>query len=597
MDLMDLIVANPLSVLLAAVVIYATLLILGSETVPKVTVSVDEEEREDTLQGRKKVDPTIKKTDCVPCWDPATMNELGEAPVMSDGDVHAAVARCQAAQAEWGKSDFKQRRTLLKILLRFIVENQETITRVACRESGKTQVDALFGEVLVTCEKLKWTIANGEKYLRPEKREPGTLMMMKTVRVEYHPLGVIGAIVPWNYPFHNVLNPIIASLFAGNGIVIKVSEYASWSIKYYGRMINACLEAAGAPTDLVQFVTGYGATGNALVTCKGVDKVIFVGSPGVGVKVMEAAAKNLTPVVLELGGKDPFVVCEDADLSKVIQIACRGVFQNMGQNCAGPERFFVYESAYEKFCSGVTSVVKQCKLGATLGDSAESVDCGAITMGSIQMAHYQKLVDDAVSKGAKVLAGGAIPGKDSPLHASKGSFYPPTILADVPSNALIAQEEIFGPIMCIFKVPGDSDEQAVAMANDCSFGLSSCAFSADAGRASRVASKLKAGMSAVNDLEGTTYMSQSLPFGGRGASGYDRFAGPEGLRGLCLVRSVSEDYFPFAFLQTAIPAPLQYPGTRGGGPLFASGLVQATYGYGVGDKVAGVAKILKSLMK
>jgi acyl-CoA reductase-like NAD-dependent aldehyde dehydrogenase len=358
----------------------------------------------------------------------------------------------------------------------------------------------MFGEVLVTCEKLKWTIANGAKVLADEPREAGTLMMMKSVRVEYRPLGVIGAIVPWNYPFHNVLNPVIAALFAGNGIVIKVSEYASWSIRYYGRMINECLKAAGAPTDLVQFVTGYGATGNALVTCKNVDKIIFVGSPGVGVMVQKAAAANLTPVVLELGGKDPFVVCEDADLSKVVQIACRGVFQNMGQNCAGPERFFVYEGAYDKFCTGVTAVVKQCKQGPTLGEGAESVDCGAITMGPVQIKHYQKLVDDAVSKGAKILAGGVTPGKDS-----IGSFYPPTILADVPSNALIAQEEIFGPIMCIFKVPGDSDDKAVEMANDCPFGLSSCAFSADAARASKLAGRLRAGMSAVNDLEGTAH--------------------------------------------------------------------------------------------
>merc|ERR1719506_2459117 len=122
-------------------------------------------------------------------------------------------------------------------------------------------LDAAFGEILTTCEKIRWLLSEGESALKPEPRSAGSMMFYKSARVEYHPLGVIGAIVPWNYPFHNILNPIIASLFAGNGIVIKVSEYASWSIKYYGRMINACLEAAGAPTDLVQFVTGYGATG------------------------------------------------------------------------------------------------------------------------------------------------------------------------------------------------------------------------------------------------------------------------------------------------------------------------------------------------
>lgn len=153
-------------------------------------------------------------------------------------------------------------------------------------------------------------------------------------------------------------------------------------------------------------------------------------------------------VVLELGGKDPFVVCDDADVKSIIQTACRGVWQNMGQNCAGPERFFVYEKVYDEFCDGVTKVVKGMKCGSSLGDPY--VDCGAICMGPRQMESYQRLVDDAVSKGAKVLSGGFIPGPDSVL--SKGSFYPPTVLADVPETALIAQEEIFGPIMCIFKV-------------------------------------------------------------------------------------------------------------------------------------------------
>ena len=164
--------------------------------------------------------------------------------------------------------------------------------------------------------------------------------------------------------------------------------------------------------------------------------------------VAKTAATNLTPVVLELGGKDPFIICDDADIPSIIQTACRGVWQNMGQNCAGPERFFVYEKVYDEFCDGVTRIVKNMKTGSSLGDPY--VDCGAICMGKKQLESYQKLVDDAVEKGAKILSGGYIPGPDSPL--SQGSFYPPTVLADVPENASIAQEEIFGPIMCIFKV-------------------------------------------------------------------------------------------------------------------------------------------------
>eukprot|EP00607_Mallomonas_marina_P003787 CAMPEP_0182430560 /NCGR_PEP_ID=MMETSP1167-20130531/41635_1 /TAXON_ID=2988 /ORGANISM="Mallomonas Sp, Strain CCMP3275" /LENGTH=478 /DNA_ID=CAMNT_0024615799 /DNA_START=337 /DNA_END=1773 /DNA_ORIENTATION=- len=469
-------------------------------------------------------------------------------------------------------------------MLRFITENQVDCARVAVRESGKTLLDAIIGEVLVTCEKLAWLSDKGEQCLTKEYRDTGRMMMMKRVYVEWVPLGVIGAIVPWNYPFHNVFNPVSAALFSGNSIVIKVSEYASWSIQYYKRVIDACLDAVQAPRDLVQFVVGYGAAGEALVS-SGVDKIIFVGSPGVGVKVAQTAARSLTPVVLELGGKDPFVVCEDADVKGIVQTACRGVWQNMGQNCAGPERFLVYEGVYQEFCDGVTRVTRELKTGPSLGDTG--VDCGAICMGPAQLRHYQRLVDDAVSKGARVLTGGCVP-SDPPLNT--GTFYPPTILADVPETAIIAQEEIFGPIMCIFKVKGNSDEEAVRMANNCEFALSSCAFSGSADRAKKISAQLVAGMSAVNDLEGCTYMSQSLPFGGCKKSGYDRFAGPEGLRGLCLMRSVCEDRF--SFLRNSIPPPMHYPAT-GVGHLFAQGLIHMFYSTSLMDKMKGVFMLIR----
>lgn len=415
----------------------------------KIIVEATKQETADKLEGCEKFNPEKLNgaRDTVYFWDPSTFDYLGETKAHTAEDVKAAVDRARVAQKEWKKSSFKTRKLLMRTMLKFITENQETCAKVAVRESGKTLLDAIIGEILVTCEKLVWLNDYGEKYLKREYRETGRMMMMKKAYVDYVPVGVVGAIVPWNYPFHNVFNPVSAALFSGNAIVIKVSEFASWSIRYYKAVIDECLKAVGAPTDLVQFVVGYGATGSALVT-SGVDKVIFVGSPGVGAIVAKTAADNLTPVVLELGGKDPFVVCDDADVSSIVQTACRGVWQNMGQNCAGPERFFVYEKVFDEFCDGVTKVVKKMKIGPSLGDP--SVDCGAICMGPKQMLHYQRLVDDAVVKGAKLLAGGFIPGKDSPL--SKGSFYPPTILADIPENAIIAQEEIFGPIMAIFKV-------------------------------------------------------------------------------------------------------------------------------------------------
>jgi acyl-CoA reductase-like NAD-dependent aldehyde dehydrogenase len=553
---------------------------------PAVHVPLEPEEAANVLEGYDKFEYAALKgeTKRVHLFDPSTLDYFGSVPAMGQKEVTAIVKKARVAQQTWGQSSFAQRRLLMRTMQRAIVENQEHIARVAVRDSGKTVLDALVGEVLVTCEKLAWLSSSGEQYLLPEERPVGRMMIMKTARVEWVPLGVIGAIVPWNYPFHNVFNPVSAALFAGNSIVLKVSEYASWSINYYKRLLDACLDAVGAPRDLVQFVVGYADAGSALVT-SGVDKIIFVGSPEVGAIVARTAAASLTPVVLELGGKDPFVVCDDVDVASIVQTACRGVWQNMGQNCAGPERFFVYDKVFDSFCDQVSKVVEQMKTGPSLSDAR--VDCGAICMGPEQLKKYQSLVDDAVRKGARVLAGGKIPLRRSEL--GKGSFYPPTVLADVPENARIAQEEIFGPIMCIFRVANNSDDEAVRLANNCDFALSSCAFSGSTARAKKLASRLTAGMSAVNDLEGTTYLNQSLPFGGCKKSGYDRFAGPEGLRGLCLIRSVCEDRF--GFIRNAIPPPMQYPST-GTGQSFAQGLIKFFYSTSLLGNFGGIWQLI-----
>ncbi|KAJ1632912.1 Aldehyde/histidinol dehydrogenase, partial [Pavlovales sp. CCMP2436] len=327
-------------------VVYYILKWLLAHPIPDIRVEIKEDEANDVLDpSRPLVDPAVSKKGVVQCWDPSSMKSLGELPAMGREEVVARIERSRRAQATWSKSSFNQRRLLLRTMLKYIVDNQETIARVSARDSGKAKVDAAMGEIMVTCEKLVWTIANAEQYLVPERRKSGTLMPHKRVWVEWVPVGVVGAIVPWNYPFHNLFNPLIAAIFSGNGFVVKVSEYASWSTRYYGRIIEECLKAAGAPCDLVQIVTGFGETGHALVT-GGINKLIFVGSPEIGGKVMEAAATTWhpTPVVLELGGKDPFIICDDYGITDdLVQVAVRGVFIHMGQNCAGPERFFVYE--------------------------------------------------------------------------------------------------------------------------------------------------------------------------------------------------------------------------------------------------------------
>lgn len=551
--------------------------------IPSIRVEpASEAEASNAFVGPKYDPSKPMDKDVVPCYDPSTMQLLGHLPAMSAAEVKARIAKAKEAAKVWRESSFAQRRKLLKILLKFIVQNTDTITRVSARDSGKPLLDAIVGEVVVTCEKIHWLCKEGEKHLRPEKRSSGIMSFYKAARVEYHPVGVVGAIVPWNYPFHNVLNPLTAALFAGNALVIKVSEHASWSTGYYGRMISAALAAAGAPADLVQFVTGYGEAGNALVT-GGVDKVIFVGSTQVGKMVMKAAAETLTPVVLELGGKDAFIVTEDADLTQVIQIALKAAFLNCGQNCAGGERFFVQEDIYDKFLKEIAQTMWEMRQGNPLGDSP--VDCGAMCMPGLA-EKVDALVKDAVARGARLLHGGKV--HDG---GSGGQFYAPTLLADVRPGMRIWEEEVFGPVMSVIKWRTDAD--VVALANDCAFGLGSSVFARKQSRARAIAESLEAGMSAVNDF-GTTYMCQSLPFGGVKHSGFDRFAGIEGLRGLCVPKAVCEDRWPL-LMKSTMPPPWQYP-VKPIAVAFGQALVTMFYAPSLLMQAKGLARLLHCLL-
>ena len=557
---------------------YAIYKLITHEWVPKIEVEQTKEEKAGVPGKRWKPGTPFPK-DMIPCYDPGTLDMLGpDMPADNAEHVRIKIERARIAQKKWAKSSFKQRRLLIKTINRFVLENQDTICKVSARDSGKPLVDAAFGEVIVTLEKCKWLLKEGERWLRPEKRSSGLMMFYKNARVEYHPVGVMGAIVPWNYPFHNVFNPLLANVFAGNALVVKVSEYASWSSLYYGRAIKECLRACGAPEDLVQIVHGYGEAGNALVT-GGTDKVVFVGSTGVGRMVMKAAAETLTPVVLELGGKDPFIVLEDAALSQCVPMALRGAFQSCGQNCAGAERFYVHEKIHDRFVTQVMKAANQLRQGWAL---SPGVDCGAMCMPN-QAQYVQSLVDDAVAKGAKVECGGSID-PDAP-----GQFYPPTVLTGVTHGMKIMKEEVFGPVLSIVKI--HSDEEAVALANECDFGLGSNVFGSKR-RALKVGAQLNAGMTTINDFC-ATYMAQSLPFGGVKESGFDRFAGIEGLRGCCNVKSVVVDGIPG--IRTDIPPPLQYPVQHCAFP-FCKALCHMFFGLNFFENVRGLFMLAKAMM-
>jgi acyl-CoA reductase-like NAD-dependent aldehyde dehydrogenase len=475
---------------------------------------------------------TTTSSSTIDCHDPATLERLGTVRAMSADDVRERVQRSREAQRAWGVTTFSERREVLRGVLERVLDQQEEICRIASRDSGKTLADAVMGEVLPVLEKLRWTIAEGEKHLRPEKRSAG-FFVHKSARVEYRPLGVIGIICPWNFPFHNIACPAIPALFAGNGIVLKVSEHTSFSAEPFVEIFREALRTRGHDPELVQVVTGYGDTGAALVK-SGADKIFFTGSPANGRKVMATASEGPTPVVLELGGKDPMIVCDDADLDQALGQAMLGVFTACGQMCVGVERIYVDGKIYDAFVDGALERVRALRQGPPLGD--KTVDVGAMTMPR-QIEIIQELVDDAVHKGARLLAGG----RKNPRLS--GQFYEPTLLADCDHSMRITQEEQFGPVMVICRV--ENEDEAIKLANDSRYGLGASVFTRDRERADRVAARIKSGMVVHNEY-GIAAMTQSLPFGGEKISGVGRINGPEGLRACCHVQSVMTDRFPIA---------------------------------------------------
>jgi acyl-CoA reductase-like NAD-dependent aldehyde dehydrogenase len=465
---------------------------------------------------------------------------------MDETEVRDRLARAREAQKSWGATSFAERRRVLGRLLEKVLDRADEICRLVSLEAGKTLQNAMMGEIWPVCEKLRWTINHGERHLRPERVSSG-LLVHKSASIEYHPLGVIGVICPWNFPFQNIMGPTIPSLMAGNAVLCKVSEWSSHSAPLVQSWFDEVFRETGHSPDLMHIITGYGDAGAALVR-SGVDKVFFTGSVGNGRRVLEGSVPNLTPVVLELGGKDPLIVCDDADLDQAVAGALAGVFIASGQMCLAAERIYVFDGLYDRFVDAVVKEVKTLRQGPPItdGGSGCEVDVGAMTMPQ-QVEIVDRLVQDALQKGARALCGGR-------RESGPGQFYPPTVLVNVDHNMAVMREETFGPVMSIMRVRDEAE--AIRLANDCSFGLGSTIFTKDGQRAQRMARQIRAGSTCINDY-GLAYMANDLPFGGIGNSGFGRLQGREGLRACTNIKAVMADRLPLH-----IPSRI-YPVRRG----------------------------------
>lgn len=526
-------------------------------------------------------------------YDPATGLHLGTFMADNEVEISGKIARAANAQKSWRRTSFTQRRRVIRSLMKWLVENQDLCARVACRDTGKTLIDAVLGEILTTCSKMDWLINHGERVLAPERRARNLLLTYKNSEVHFEPLGVVAAIVSWNYPLHNAWSPILAAIFSGNGIVLKCSENVIWSTHWFVDAINACLDACGHDADLVQVVSCWPEQAEALTKSPHIKHITFIGSEEVGKKVAKAATENLTPVTLELGGKDPAIVLPDTNLEKWAGLWMRGIFQNSGQNCIGIERLLVHSSQYDDLHEILSRKISKLRPGSVLSPSTEgyvpTVDCGSM-ISRERFPGLERIIREAEEAGANVLGGNQY----HHVYLENGSYFTPTLVGPVDPEMSIAKEELFAPIAVLMQY--ETIDEAIHIANSTRYGLGASVFGPDQQQALKVAKQLECGMVSINDFA-VFYINQDMPFGGTKASGYGRFGGPEGLRSLTNPKSIMVDRWPFV-IQTIIPKVLDYPmRSMSRSWEFSSNLIQFLYADDWRIRIRGLVALVGAARK
>lgn len=450
--------------------------------------------------------------------DPARGGVIETLPIDDVDAVDAAVERARAAQPAWDALGPRERGRLVKRARRAMVRARAEILERLERETGKARWD-VAGELMGVCMDLGWLVRRAPKWLATRKVSTRPLFGKKGL-VAYRPRGVVGIISPWNAPLNLALGDAVPALLAGNAVVVKPSELTPLAVQRAVAAMNTVL-----PPGVLQVLIGAGETGAALVDR--VDMVCVTGSPETGRRVMERASRRLTPVLLELGGKDPMIVLRDADLDRAASAAAWGGCMMSGQVCMSIERVYVEAPVAEAFTQKLVEKMQALRVGMN-GRDAE-IDYGPFTSPR-QVEIVERHVEDAKARGARVLTGGGR------AATGPGIFFEPTVLADVDHSMLVMTEETFGPVVPVMTVR-DADE-ALRLANESIYGLNASVWTGDVERGVALAQRIESGNACVNECVLSAGVP-ALPFGGRKQSGVGtRHGGAEGLRQFCVAQAL-----------------------------------------------------------
>jgi acyl-CoA reductase-like NAD-dependent aldehyde dehydrogenase len=433
--------------------------------------------------GAKASSKRSKAKPALESFNPATGELVGTVETITPGKVQGIVDDVAEVQPFWAALSLEDRARYMRRATDVLLEDLDEIAELLTNEQGKPRVESYTMEILPTVDSLKWIADNGPEILSDEKLSMPVILKSKSAKFTYEPIGVVGVIAPWNYPWSIPFGEVAIALMAGNGVVLKPASLTP----LIGERIRQTFEKAGLPEGLIRTVHGGGRIGDALVKSTA-GKIFFTGSVEVGRKVGVECAKRLKGSVLELGGKDPQIVCADADLANAVSGAVWGGFANAGQTCSGIERVYVHRDVADSFLEGLVRETERL----TVGDPREwTTEIGPM-VSSDQAEIVNELVDDAVESGATKLTGGPVE-----VKGMKGSYIAPIVLTGVTHEMRIMREEIFGPVLPIVTV--DSEEQAIELANDSQFGLGASIWTKDRAKGERMSHQIESGMVWVND--------------------------------------------------------------------------------------------------